>query len=405
MRIQLWSYNYDPEPTGIGPLSTTFARAMSERGHRVEVIAAHPHYPEPRWGKRLAPYRELRDGISVLRVPLWYGRQSAAQRIRQELSYCAAVSAVTPIIGRPDVVVAASPSFPGLGPVMVNARMRGVPWVLRLHDILPDGAMATGILSDGLLIKVARRFELQAYRRAARVVVISDTFVENLRGKGVAEDKVVRIYDPATRPIRSTMRSASGIDERYALTMGNVGFTQNLERLAEVFQDSDPLAALGARFVIAGDGLAGPQVRRAIHTDRVTVTGVLDDISLERELQRASVAVISQRYEGIDFNVPSKLMNFMGHGIPIVASVRVESEVARIVSTSGAGWVTDCADPAAWAQQLALAMGDRNERRRRGEAGLRYAREHFAPERFAERFEAVLDSITYRHGVNESLTR
>lgn len=397
MRIQLWSYNYDPEPTGIGPLSATFARAMSQRGHRVDVIAAHPHYPEPRWGRRLTPYREVRDGVSVLRVPLWYGRRSAAQRIRQELSYCAAAIAVTPFVGRPDVIVATSPSFPGLGPVMGHARMRGVPWVLRLHDILPDGAMATGILNDGPLVRMARRFELHAYSAAARVVVISDSFVENLRGKGVADGKLVRLYDPATRAIQTTARDESGVEERYVLTMGNVGLTQNLKRLTEAFQGSDALAELDARFVIAGDGEAGADVRAAINTGRVAVTGVLDDTSLERELRRASVAVISQRYEGIDFNVPSKLMNFMGHGIPIVASVRRESEVARIISASGAGWVTDCAHPAEWARQLAVVMREPRERRLRGEAGLRFAREHFAPEKFAERFEWVLESVVGRY--------
>lgn len=48
MRVQLWSYNFDPEPTGIGIVATTLARGLSKRGHDVEVVAAHPHYPEPR---------------------------------------------------------------------------------------------------------------------------------------------------------------------------------------------------------------------------------------------------------------------------------------------------------------------------------------------------------------------
>src|SRR5207237_3915715 len=66
VRIQLWSYNYDPEPTGIGIVSTVWSRGLRERGHELEVVAAHPHYPEPRWGTRAVPYREVRDGIQVL---------------------------------------------------------------------------------------------------------------------------------------------------------------------------------------------------------------------------------------------------------------------------------------------------------------------------------------------------
>jgi colanic acid biosynthesis glycosyl transferase WcaI len=107
LKIQLWSYNFDPEPTGIGIVSTVWARGLRDRGHDVSVVAAHPHYPEPNWGTRRRPYREVRDGIPVLRLPLWIGRASAAQRYRQELSFLAAQSLATPFLGHPDVMVSA----------------------------------------------------------------------------------------------------------------------------------------------------------------------------------------------------------------------------------------------------------------------------------------------------------
>ena len=69
MRIQLWSYNYDPEPSGIAPLSGIWARAMRDRGHEVLVVAAHPHYPKAIWGSRTKPYRERREDVRVLRLP------------------------------------------------------------------------------------------------------------------------------------------------------------------------------------------------------------------------------------------------------------------------------------------------------------------------------------------------
>jgi putative colanic acid biosynthesis glycosyltransferase WcaI len=398
VRVQLWSYNFPPEPTGIAPLSGTLARALAARGHDVDVVAAHPHYPEPRWGAKLVPYREERDGLDVLRLPIWVGRASAFERIRQELSFTTALSLATPALRTPDVIIAASPSFPGLGPAMLNARARRIPWVLRLHDILPDGATATGILSDGALVRAARRFERAAYRSASRIVVISDTFVDNLKGKGVPGDKLVRMYDPASRPILDAPRPPQDVDPRYVLTMGNVGHTQGLVPLVEAFQDSAELAELDARFVMAGDGVAGDDVRRAIRTDRVTITGVLDDEPLERELRRASIAVISQSYDGQDFNVPSKLMNFMGYGIPIVGSVRLGSEVTTLIERAGAGWVTDCRDPRQWTEALATAMRDPAELARRGAAGQRFAREHFAPEAMGRRFEEVLEGVVSGNG-------
>lgn len=391
MDVQLWSYNYDPEPTGIAPLSRACARALVDRGHRVYVVAAHPHYPEPRWGTRLLPYREVRDGITVVRLPLWPGRAGVLERVRQEATFSAALSLAAPVLPRPDIILAVSPSFPALLPAMVSARARGLPWVLWLQDILPDAATATDLMREGLLVGTARWLERRAYRSAHRIAVISDSFADNLRAKGVPDAKLVRIFNPASLPIRSEPRLEDEIDPGLVLNMGNIGKTQNLVHVTRAFEASEELARLGARFVMAGDGTAGREVRAAIRTDRVEVTGILDPEELGALLTRAAVGLVSQEYEGVDFNVPSKLMNFMGQGLPVVAAVRPDSEVAKIVERSGAGWVTSGSDARELAAVIARALVDPEESRRRGERGWEFAREHFHPRVVAERFETVLE--------------
>ena len=69
--------------------------------------------------------------------------------------------------------------------------------------------------------------------------------------------------------------------------------------------------------------------------------GVVDDERLEQEFAAPDIGFVSQRYEGSEFNIPSKLMNFMAYGLPILAAVNPAGEVARLVSESGAGWVVD----------------------------------------------------------------
>ena len=391
MRIQLWSYNYEPEPMGIAQVSAAWARAMADRGHEVTVVAAHPHYPSPRWGARIAPYRELRDGIPVTRLPIWSGRATPVARLRQEASYTAALAAALPLLGTPEVIVAVSPCFPALLPAMAGARLRGVPWVLWLQDVLPDGAAATGILREGAIIRAARRLELAAYRSAARIVVISDTFAANLRGKGIPAERMKRIYNVASRPIATGARPDAEAAEPTVLTMGNVGHTQNLAAIVEAFQECEALTRIGARLTITGEGTATEQVRSAIRTDRIAMTGLLKSGELEAELGRAAVALVSQRYDGADFNLPSKLMNFMGSGLPTMAAVRADSEVARIIAASGGGWVASSPDECA--ELLGRVLELPEERRRRGEAARRFAAEHFAPESAARAFEEVLEPL------------
>ena len=392
MKIQLWSYNYDPEPTGIAPISTVWAQTMASRGHEVEVVAAHPHYPKAVWGNRLKPYREVRDGIPVLRLPLWIGRATGKQRMRQEVSFMLSQTAALPSLGKPDVIVAVSPSFPALLPAMLNGRLRRVPWVLWLQDILPDGAASTGLVEAGAVLDAARRFERAAYSEADRIVVISESFEENLRDKDVPAEKVARIYNIATRPVQARPER-----DRFAsplvLNMGNVGFSQGLAPLVAAFERSEEMERLGVRFTMAGDGVAADSVRAEIRSDRVQLTGVLDSDALEDQLQAATLALVSQQYEGAEFNVPSKLMNFMAYGLPVIASVRHDSEVARIIESSGGGWVVDSGDPDAFPRKVAEALADPDEAQRRGEASLRFAADNFTPERSAERFEDVFAAI------------
>ncbi len=111
----------------------------------------------------------------------------------------------------------------------------------------------------------------------------------------------------------------------------------------------------------------------------------------------ADIAFVSQRYEGSEFNIPSKLMNFMAYGLPVLAAVNPAGEVARIVTEADAGWVVDSSDPDAFPRELArlaggAGRGPRSGRRAHG----RYAERHFTQAGFAERFEQTLLDVAGR---------
>lgn len=388
LRIQLWSYNYDPEPTGIGPVSRVWAGAMRDRGHDVHVIAAHPHYPAPRWGTKLMPYRETRDRIPVLRLPLWIGRASAGERYRQELSFMLALSTALPGLGRADVIVSVSPCFPAFLPAIVNARLRRTPWVVWLQDILPDGAAVTGLIDDGVVLRVARRLERMAYQAAEKIVVPSRSFEKNLIDKGVPESKIEVIYNPATRISESQLDHDGNYDALRILSMGNIGYSQGLAPLVRALEDD--CAPMNAKLIIAGTGVAAEEVRAEIRSERVEMLGLLDDARLESELACANVALVSQRYVGTEFNIPSKIMNFMAYGLPVIAAVNPDSEAARIVRESQGGWVIDSADPEGFPAMVRAIAESAQTKARHSAAAYKFAQAHFTSTRMAERFERTL---------------
>ncbi len=394
--MQLWSWNYEPEPTAMGPIAARWAEAMCARGHQVEVVTAHPHYPGPLWGRRSRPYREMRNGIPVLRLPLVIGHRTTAARIAEEATYAASAAAAAVLPSQPDVAVAVSPSFLGLFPVLASARLRRFPWVLWLEDILPDAAATTGLMREGLALRTAERLERFVYRSADRIVVISNAFRENLLGKGVPAWKVAHIYNPYTRALGGRRAEHNGKDSARVLYMGNMGFSQNLPALVRAFELS-PAPKDETRLVLAGTGELARAVAAEVRSERVEMPGLLLD-GLEPELERATIGLVPQRPDVDEFNLPSKLMNLMSRGIPVLASVSPRSEIARIVRESGAGWVVDAADPDAFPRALSGILTDRAELARRGAAGLAFARRNFAPDAVAERFEEVLYDVVPTNG-------
>jgi colanic acid biosynthesis glycosyl transferase WcaI len=287
--------------------------------------------------------------------------------------------------------------FAALLPAIATVRARRLPWVLWLHDLLPDGAAATGLVDEeGMVVAAARRLERAAYRTADRIVVLSRSFTDNLVSKSVKEKKIELIYDPATRvPRDGAERCPPRTEPLRILSMGNIGHSQGLAALIGRFEAHPHLTA-GATLLVAGTGVAVEEARKEIRSERVRILGLLDDASLERELAQADVGLVSQRYEGPEFNIPSKLMNFMAYGLPVLAAVDPQGEVARIIREADAGWVADSRDLDAFPREISRIEGDKDKLRERAVNARRYAAQHFTADQFVSRFEEVLLAVAPR---------
>jgi len=402
-RLQLWSANFAPEPTGIAPVSTVLADALLERGWEIDVVANHPHYPDPRWGTRRWPYRQRRGEMKLLRLPLMVGRETAKQRILQEVSIASSYLAATPILGppllrKPDVVLVVSPPFPALLAAVVNGRLRGVPWVYWMHDLLPDGAVSTGLVDEASpAIRASRWLERTAYRTCDSIAVLSQAFADNVLAKGVPPEKVELIYDPATRPFPDLSSNGCGAaegDEIRILSMGNIGLTQGLAPLVAAFERSPEIASRNVKLVITGNGVAAGDVAAEIRSDRVEYLGLVSDERLEQELSSATLAFVSQSYTGAEFNLPSKLMNFMAYGLPVVAAVNPKGETARLVGDAEAGWVADSSIPDLFPQTVVSAIADPDDLRTKARAARAYAEKAFSVRAFGDSFDRLLRRVT-----------
>ena len=117
MKILIYGINYAPEPTGIGKYTGEMAEWLAGRGHEVTVVTAPPYYPAWKVAPGYSSFlyrREIRNGVRVVRCPLWVPRRpTAVKRLLHLLSFALSGAPVVwaHAFWKPDVVFAVAPAL------------------------------------------------------------------------------------------------------------------------------------------------------------------------------------------------------------------------------------------------------------------------------------------------------
>jgi glycosyltransferase involved in cell wall biosynthesis len=197
MRILMLTQWFDPEPTFKG---LTFAKALRERGHEVEILTGFPNYPGGKVypGYRIRPFqREVMEGIPVIRVPLYPSHDnSAIRRVANYATFALSAAAIGTAAVKPaDVMYVYHPPATVAFPAMLIGSIRRIPFVYDIQDLWPDTLGATGMVNNKSLLKMVGRWCRWTYRAAARIVVLSPGFKELLVARGVPREKIEVIYN------------------------------------------------------------------------------------------------------------------------------------------------------------------------------------------------------------------
>jgi len=248
---------------------------------------------------------------------------------------------------------------------------------VHIQDLVPDAAVATGMLSKGSwALTAARAIEAFVYRRSKSVGVICDGFRRNLSGKGVPGAKLallpnyVDIEKIQPQDGGGTFRTMHGIPMDAFLVMysGSIGLKQGLEVLIDAAHLLRDEAAI--RFAVVGDGPSLPElkVRAAQRALRNLLFLPLQPRGiLAEQLSAADLLVITQKRSVRDIVFPGKLLYYMAVGRPILAAVSADSETGRFITREGVGVVTPPEQAGELADSiLRLRAAERSEMGNRG---------------------------------------
>lgn len=335
---------FDPEPTFKG---LAFARELVRLGHEVEVLTGFPNYPG---GKVYDGYkvrllqRENRDGISVLRVPLYPSHDgSALRRIANYVSFAVSAAIMGILLAKKaDVIyVYHPPATVGFAAVCISF-FRRIPFVYDIQDLWPDTLAATGMLTHRAALKLIDAGCRFVYRRAAKLVVLSPGFKKLIGKRGVPEDKIVVIYnwcDEAHIQKHGNNALPLELSGRFnVLFAGTMGRAQALDSVldaAELIAESDRQV----QFVFVGGGIDVEPLKQLSFARGLANVLFLPRMPAQEVgslLAACDVLLVHLRDDPLfSITVPSKTQAYMAAGRPVLMAVR--GDAAALIQQAEAG--------------------------------------------------------------------
>lgn len=391
MRILFLASYFPPEIGSGSRYAFETAQAMVRFGHEVTVVTGFPsyHLPEtpPKYRGKLW-FHELMDGIRVIRVvsqPLT--RQS---RIARGLAHSLAAPFMFAgglLSGPQDVVYVDSPPFPvPLNfAVVLLAKAKAAPLVVRVDDIFPQTAIDLGLLRNSVLTRGFRALADFIYRRATFIVVHCSGSRDYLLAHSAATpEKVVVIpnwIDPKqlySTETHNSFRAEQGLgDEFVVLFAGTIGLSQGLGTVIDCaarLRDCQDIL-----FLLVGDGVEKPRLEQRVQElelANVRFLPMQPQSRYPQVVEAANICLVTLDARVTTPVVPGKIPSIMASGRPIIGCMNLEGDAAKLIRDAECGYCVAPDQPERLAEAVLDLYHHSQLCERFGQNGRFYAEKH-----------------------------
>ena len=319
-------------------------------GAAVTVVTTAPNFPAgrlfPGYRNRVVQ-RESIEGVQTVRVWTYItANEGFVRRTLDYLSFMVTGFLAGLFMRRPDVIVCTSPQFFTACAAYVLSLLKRRPFVFELRDLWPDSILAVGAMGESRAIRALKRLEYFLYRKASRIVSVTNSFKTVLSSNGIPAEKIAVVrngadlaaFTPAPKPDELVRRHS--LEGKFvAAYIGTIGMAHGLGTIlgaAEKLAGDQNIA-----FVVVGDGAERisleEEARRRGLRNIVFVGRVgKDDVRAYWRLADAALVLLKDR-PVFRHVLPSKMFEAMATGRPIILGVLGES--ADLLRTAEAGLV------------------------------------------------------------------
>ena len=393
MKILVFSQYFYPENFRIN----TLCRELADRGHQVTVVTGYPQYP---YGKLYdgygfdIPYETQWNGVTICRVKVHPRGSNLLGMLRNTVDYVVQANRwVNNCREKYDAVYVfeVSPVTVGL-PAVTYKKKFGVPMFFNLQDLWPENVEEVLGIRFAPLTWLINRIVDRIYGASDRILCASNGFADNLRNRGVPEEKIVFWPQFCMEPsLKNVSRpEIYGEDTFNIVFAGNLGDAQGLDLMVEAVRE---LKGTPIRWYLVGDGRARNRLEQKVKEcgaqQEVTFVGRVSEKEADRYVHFADCAYLSFKDNKIfNMTLPAKLQTYLACGTPILAAAGGES--ARLVGDNGIGFVCQPRlEELVKTAKQAAAMS-RQEHGAMSVAARTYYEQHFTMDRLVTELEKML---------------
>jgi colanic acid biosynthesis glycosyl transferase WcaI len=407
VRVLYLSQYFPPEVGATQTRAHEMGQRLVQAGHQVTMIAEIPNHPSgivpADYRGRLYERSEI-DGIQVVRV--WV-KASPVKTFRTRMAFylsymfSATLAGLFLARGHFDAIYATSPPLFVGGAALALSYLRGIPLAFEVRDLWPESAVRLGELNNPHAIALARRLEWACYRRAQRIVVVTQGIRQHLLEQGLPDDKVIVIPNGANTELfrpqpeaGEALRTELGLVDAFVVLYAGIhGIAQGLDSVIEAARLTKDNPKI--RYLFVGEGPVKADMRAL--ADSYGLDNLLFHPEVPRDrmpafLSAADVALVPLRrlalFKGA---LPSKMFDAWAAGCPTIVSI--EGEAQEVVSRARAGCYVEPENPQALVAAIHRLAADPATSREMGLRGRAFVKTHFSRQAQARHLAYVLNSV------------
>lgn len=396
---RLWVFNqhYPPDALASGHILEAICSGLAQRGWQVTVFAGKP-FLLPDHVEWRPQSNEVRKGVRVVRLPSWNRRTGTLGRLLHYGVYTLGALLQWTRRDPPDVCLCLTtpPVFAAFAG-WTGWLLRDVPYVYNTQDLFPD-ILETSKYAGSWLERLGRWAAAIVEKKAARIVPIGIQMQNRLLLRGFSPQQVVLIPNPvdveAITPIAAesnawlqSLALPPGVFR--VVYAGNFGHAQGLDTVIEAAQLLKHRSDI--RFLLVGAG-DGKQTIAKLAYDLPQVS-IHDFAPAAQVLSAGHVGLVPLKPGMGSYLVPSKAINYLAAGTPIIGAAEPGSDMAHLIEKAACGFSYPAGDAAALANAIEQATALPDRLVIMGQAGRAFVQKHFAGPVVAAQFAALLQQV------------